>query len=112
MQTQAKFCVCFTKINAKPFLWWTKAGHLPTTKKLFLRLLSWDDELLSTLKITTFSAKSLPKFYEPVPSNAIPQPLIHALFSLLLFFTILVASNKQLLNLKFLGRVFGHMTKS
>ena len=26
MQTQTKFCVCFTKINTKRFLWWTRAS--------------------------------------------------------------------------------------
>ena len=26
MLTKAKFYVCFTEINTKPFLWWTKAS--------------------------------------------------------------------------------------
>ena len=45
---------------------------LPYFKKSFLRLSVWDYELLSTAKITTFLAKSLPKFHEPAPSNTIP----------------------------------------
>ena len=43
MQTQAKFCPCFTKVNTK-----------------------------STPKITNFLSKLLPKLHEPAPSNAIP----------------------------------------
>ena len=46
-------------------------GHSPNNK-LFLQLSKWDDELLSTPKITTFLAKSLPKLHEHFPSNAFP----------------------------------------
>ena len=45
-------------------------GPSPNTKKFFSRLSVWNDQLLSTPKITTFLAKSLPKFHEPAPSNA------------------------------------------
>ena len=67
MQNQATFCVCFTKTNAKRFLGKQKlslipkAGRLPSTKKLFLRLSAWDDELSSTTKIITFLAVLLSK---------------------------------------------------
>ena len=47
-------------------------GPSPDTKKLLSRLLIWDDELLSTSKITTFLEKSLPKHHEPASSNATP----------------------------------------
>ena len=49
----------------------------------------------------TFLVKSLPKLHEPPLSNAIPYQL-YTYFSLSLFFTTLVAPNKQLLNLKLL----------
>ena len=44
MEAQAKFCVCFTKINSKLFSGKPKlplipkVGPSPNTKKLFLRL--------------------------------------------------------------------------
>ena len=41
-------------------------------KKLFLRLSVWDDELLSTPKIITFLAYTLPKFHSPFSPNASP----------------------------------------
>ena len=41
------------------------------TKKLFFRLSVWDDKLLSTPKITTFLAKSLPNLHEPCSINII-----------------------------------------
>ena len=50
MQTEAKFCLCFTKINTKLILnvfsaapivtLISSVGHLPNTKKLFLQVLS------------------------------------------------------------------------
>ena len=49
----------------------------------------------------TFLAKSLPKLHEPALSNVIPYPL-YTYFSILLFFTVKVALNKQFLNLKLL----------
>ena len=60
MQTQAKICVCFTKLilnffSGKPKLpLIPKVGPSHSTKKLFLGLLAWDDELLSIPKIITF----------------------------------------------------------
>ena len=50
-------------------------GTAPNTKQLFFRLSVLDDELLSTLKIKTFLAKSLSKLYKLFPSNAVPQSL-------------------------------------
>ena len=47
-------------------------GPSSCTKRLFVRLSVWDDELLSKPKIITFQAKSLPKLDEPTSSNAIP----------------------------------------
>ena len=52
-----------------------KVCNSPNTRNLFLRLLAWDDELLSTPKIVSFPAKLLPKFDEPEMSNVIPYPL-------------------------------------
>ena len=45
-------------------------GSLSNTKKVFLGLSIWDDELLSTPKITTFLAVST-----TFASKAIPQSL-------------------------------------
>ena len=67
IETQAEFCVCFPKINSKlcsgkpklPLI--PKVGSSTNTKKLFLWLSAWDDELLSAPKIITFLAVSLPK---------------------------------------------------
>ena len=78
MQTQIKFCLCFTKVNIKLFSGTpmlpliSSVDPSPNTKKLFLQISVWDDELLSKPKITTFLAKSLTKVHEPAPSNAIP----------------------------------------
>ena len=88
-----------------------KVGPSPNIKKLFLRLSEWDNELLSTPKIITFLAVSLLKLYQPVLSNVIPYPL-YTNFSLSIFFTILVAPNKQFLNLKLLVGFLGQVSKS
>ena len=69
---------------------------------MFLRLSEWDDELLSKPKIITFLAASISKLQKLPLSNVIPYPL-YRYFSLSLFFSILVAPNKQFLNLKLLG---------
>ena len=58
----------------------------------------------------TFLAKSLSKLHEPALSNVIPHPL-YTYFSLSLFFTILVALNKQFLNLKLLVGFLGQASK-
>ena len=50
-------------------------GPPPNTKKIFFPLSASDDELLSTPKLATYLAKSLPKFHEPSPLNAIPRSL-------------------------------------
>ena len=54
---------------------------------------------------------SLSNFQLPFPSNAIPYPLYTYLL-LSLFFTILVAPNKQSLNIKFLRGSFEQLSKS
>ena len=114
MQTQAKFCVRFTETNmGKPKLpLIPKVGpSLSTKKKLLWHLSVWDDKVLPTQKITTLLAKSLPKFHGPALSNVIPQPpYIH--FSLSLFFSIWVAANKKLLNLKLVEGFLGQASKS
>ena len=69
-------------------------------------MLEWDDKLLSTPKVIIFLAKSLSKLNEPALSNVIPHPW-YTYFSLLLFFSKLVAPNKQFLNLKLLVGFFG-----
>ena len=53
----------------------SSVGPSPGTRKLFLWLSVWDDELLSTAKITTFLAKWLPKLHVPAPSNGISYSL-------------------------------------
>ena len=49
-----------------------EVGPSPSTKRSFLQLSVWDDELLSTPKFITLLAKSLSKLYERTTSNAIP----------------------------------------
>ena len=83
----------------------SSAGLSHNTKKLFLRLPTFDDELLSIPKITSFLVKLLLKFNETAPSNITLQTLYTYLF-LTLFFTILVVPNKQFFNVKLLRRLF------
>ena len=77
MKTQAKLCLCFTKINkiffsgAPKLPLMPKVSLSPKIKKSFLRLSVRDDELLSTPNIIIFPAKSSLKLHEPFPSNAI-----------------------------------------
>ena len=52
-----------------------KVSPSSNTKKSFFQLSALDHELLSTLKVTTFPADSLPKFHSPFASNAISRPL-------------------------------------
>ena len=77
METQEKFCICFSKIknfySAKPKLpLILKVALKPSTKKLILTSSTCDDELLSKQKIITFLAMPLPKLNQSLPSNAIP----------------------------------------
>ena len=65
MQTQAK---CYYSSKMLPLI--SSVGSSYNTKKLFLQLSAWDDELLSTPKITTFLANELQKLHETAPSNA------------------------------------------
>ena len=64
-KTQARFCTWFTEINpnffpSEPkFRLILKVG--PSTKKLFLQLSAWNDELLSTPKTVAFLAVPLSK---------------------------------------------------
>ena len=48
----------------------------PSINKLLSRLSVWDDKLLSTPKITTFLANSLPNAQEPLPSNILLEIII------------------------------------
>ena len=66
---------------------------------------------LSTPKITTFLVKSLLNLHESALSNGIPYPL-YTRFSLSLFFTTLVAPNKQFLNLNLVVGFLGQACKS
>ena len=59
----------------------------------------------------TFLAVLLSKLQKPALSNVIQHPL-YTYFSLSLFFTILVASNKQFLNLKLLVGFLVQASKS
>ena len=110
VQTQANFCVCFSKINTRRFFSWTKASidietrPSPNIEKWSLQLLEWDNELLLTQKIITFLVMLLSKLQQPALSNVILYPL-YTYFDLSLLFNILVAPNKQFLNLEFLGFV-------
>ena len=83
----------------------SKFEPLPNIKTLFWWLSEWDDELLSAPNIITFLAVSLSKLPEPALSNAIPYPL-YTYYSLSLIFTILVAPNKQFINLRLLVGFF------
>ena len=47
-------------------------GPSANTEMLFSWLSESDNELISTAKITTLLAKSLPKLHDTTPSNAIP----------------------------------------
>ena len=76
-----------------------------------MQLSTCDDELLSTPKIITFLAVSLPELHETVLLNVIPYPL-YTYFFLSLFLAILVAPNKQFLNLKLLVGFLGQSAKT
>ena len=78
MQTQANFCLCFTKINTKPFFGCAKASvktksiSFTQNYKIIFLIISMRAELFSTPKIQPFLTKPSPKVYESFPSNAIP----------------------------------------
>ena len=131
MYTQAKFSISFGKINAiffsgePKFPLTSKVGPKPKIKKLIFWLSTSNDELLSTPKIITFLAVSLPKIHQSPLSNAIWYMLyamlyaicymlyaINTYLSLSLFFTILVSPNRQFFNVKFLGGTFGQTADS
>ena len=114
MQTQAKVIFCFFFTNANFFLYWFEPSKnniiwtFPYQEKLILVIFSmrwW----LSTPRIITFLAVSLSKLHKPALSNLIPCHYKHTFLSL--FFTILVAPNKQFLNLKVLVRFLGQTSK-
>ena len=94
MQTPAKFCFCFAKVNTQQLFLWSAnttsniiSDTSPNTKILFSRL------SVQTPKIITFLTKTLPKLHAiKCYSIAI---ITH------LFFTILVARNKQNIYYKF-----------
>ena len=71
---------------------------------------------LSTPKIIIFRAKSLSNLHELALSNVSPYPLYTylslSLISLSLFFTILVAPNKEFLNLELLVGFLAQASKS
>ena len=67
-----------------------------------------DDELLSTPKITTFLANSIPKLHEPSASNAISQPLSINLL-LIGFLSNLNVPNKQFFSGKLLVGLYGQL---
>ena len=48
-----------------------KIGPPPNSKKVFLQLSAWDDEILSTSKIITFLVMPLLKLHEPALPNVI-----------------------------------------
>ena len=79
-----------------------QVGPSPNIKKLFLWLWESYDELLSLPKIIT------PWLHEHALSSII-QYLWYTYFSLSIFFTILVAPNKQFLNLKLLVEFLGFL---
>ena len=65
---------------------------------------------MSTSKVIRFLANSLSKLHEPVLSNITPYPL-YTYVSFSLFFIVLVAPNKQFLNLKLLAGFLGQASK-
>ena len=80
MQTQAKCCVCFTKVNAKIFSAEPKLTLIPkrepslSTIKLFLWLSAWSDELRSKPKTMIFLGESLSKPEDPALSTTLVAP--------------------------------------
>ena len=58
--------------GAPKFTLRSKVSPSPNTKKSFLRLSAWDDELLWTPKIIKFLAYSLPKLHSLFSTSAIP----------------------------------------
>ena len=97
MKTQAKFCLCFTKINTKSVLCFTNVQVISSvcpsanTYNLFLWLSVWNDKLLSTPKLTTLWTSLLPK---PAPSNAISLSL-NTYFFWYYSFTVLVTQKRN-----------------
>ena len=83
-----------------------KVGPFFNIKMLFVLYLEWDDELLSTPNLIRFIVVSLSKLQKVALLNISPYPP-YTNFSLSIFFTILVAPNKQFLNLKLLPGCFG-----
>ena len=79
-----------------------KVEPLTGIKKLFLRLSTYDDELLSTLKISSSAITKTP----PISSIKSSFKATIRQLSLSLFFTIVVAPNKQFSNVKFLCKVY------
>ena len=111
IQTQTKFSVFFIRINPNYFSGDPKLPSIPKSgpslniETLFLQLSEWDNELLSTPKIITFLAKSLPKLQESTVSNIIPY-LLYTYFLLSVFFTILVFPNELIPKFELVCGVF------
>ena len=83
MQTQEKFCLCFTIINIDFFFFFFCASKLPLISRAYLspkikKLSVGDDELSSTASIMTFLAKSSLKLHEHFSSNAIHSHCTHS----------------------------------
>ena len=92
MQTQEKFCLCFTIINID-FFFFFGAPKLPLISRAYLspkikKLSVGYDELSSNASIMKFLAKSSLKLYEHFPSNAIRSHYTHS-FLYHYFFTFL-----------------------
>ena len=85
----------------------SEVGPSPNIKKLFLRLLEWDDELLSTPKIATFLGKLSPNFYKPFPLNAFINPL-----TFITNFYNICRTKKSVFNVKLSSGFFGHVFNS
>ena len=79
-------------------------------KQLFIQFSTCGNELLSTSKIIVFLANLLWKLRETQLPNVISY-LLYTYLSLSLFFTILVAPNKQFLNSKLLMEFLGQAAK-
>ena len=86
-----------------------KVGTSPNIQKLFKEFSELDDELSSMPKIISFLTVSLSYLHQPVQISIYP---LYTYFSFSLVFTIIVALNKQFLNLKLLIGFLGQGSKS
>ena len=116
--TRTKFCVCFTKINTNFFsdgpklLLKPKVFPSPNTKKLFLRISAWDDELLSTSIINYYNIYSIAIAKTPFTFSVKCYSIAttYILFFITTFYYI--SCFKQFFNVKFLSGILSQASNS